>query len=275
MSSPHKRDVGSNPIPESSSWVYLDNSQLWRATQGRTNHTLLGGSNPGQLSSAGEAVSPTIPSVFLWKHQLPNSNYTYTQGQEHSVPQSGRYKCNRIWMSKMKILNRDLYRQNLHLSSPQTLSQYLEGKLKSDLVLQHLSFASGSKEVSYVKVACKEHSSTMQSKASFILKLNFSIKIYEVYWHRSVYSFIKLWLMPVTKILSRKINVSGYYLSPFVIYKDYTFPKNCLFKHKFQCCMYKFISSILMMLKKNRSKDKDWNKIKISVFQFQKYLGTL
>lgn len=62
----------------------------------------------------------------------------------------------------------------------------------------------------------------MQSKAPFILKLNSSIEMYKIYLYRSVYSFIKLWLMPVTKILSRKINVTGDYLSPGVIYKDYT-----------------------------------------------------
>lgn len=58
--------------------------------------------------------------------------------------------------------------------------------------------------------------------------------------------------MPVTKILSRKINVTGDYLSPGVIYKDYTCSYYCLSKHEFKCHMHNSISSFLMMLKNQK-----------------------
>lgn len=62
----------------------------------------------------------------------------------------------------------------------------------------------------------------MQSKAPFILKLIFCIKFYKIYGYRTVYSFINLWLMSVTKFLGKETSVTGSYLSPGIIYKDYT-----------------------------------------------------
>lgn len=138
-----------------------------------------------------------IPSAFSMEvstnYLTSNHHYMYICGQEHSVPLWGCCKCHRICISNNNIVNGALQRPNLHLSCSQTFRRYLEEKEKNDPMLkQHLSFTLGLKSATYVKVSCRERSSTMMSKVLFILQLSFSIKICKIYRCRSVYFFIKL-----------------------------------------------------------------------------------